>query len=176
MTVVGTSVCLFIWGNVYTDEISISAVGMLQYLSNNTWPDITFAVSQVAWFTSTPKESHESAVKIIIRYLKWTEKNGLIVKPTGSLDIKVWCDADFTGLHQSETDALPDSAKSQLGLIIIVSDVPLVWKSQLIREICLSTTMSESASLTTAICTLLPIQVVLNRMLNHLRLPDTKSP
>jgi hypothetical protein len=151
-----------------------SAVGMLQYLSNNTRPDITFAVSQVARFTSAPKESHATAVKMIIRYLKKTEKKGLIVKPTGSLNIKVWCDADYAGLHRSEPDASPDSAKSRLGFIITVGDVPLVWKSQLIHEICLSTTMSEYASLTTAICTLVPIHRMLNHLLEHLQLPDTE--
>ena len=41
-----------------------SVVGMLLYLSMNTRPDIAFAVSLVAWFTSNPKQSHASAVKI----------------------------------------------------------------------------------------------------------------
>ena len=35
-----------------------SVVGMLLYLSGNTRPDITFAVSQVARFTHNPKKSH----------------------------------------------------------------------------------------------------------------------
>jgi len=152
-----------------------SVVGMLQYLSNNTRPDITFAVSQVARFTHKPKVSHASAIKIIVRYLKRTEKQGIIVKPTGSLDIKVWCDADFAGLHRSEPDESPDSAKSRLGLIITVGGVPLVWKSQLIQEICLSTTMAEYASLTTAIRILVPIRGVLLHLLKHLNLPEAMT-
>ena len=35
-----------------------SEVGLLLYLSTNTRPDIAFAVSQVAQFTSNPKQSH----------------------------------------------------------------------------------------------------------------------
>ena len=38
-----------------------SVVGMLIYLSGNTRPDITFAVSQVARFTHAPKQSHATA-------------------------------------------------------------------------------------------------------------------
>ena len=38
-----------------------SVVGMLLYLSGNTRPDITFAVSQVARFTHNPKKSHATA-------------------------------------------------------------------------------------------------------------------
>ena len=46
-----------------------SVVRMSLYLSMNTRPDVAFAVSQVAWFTSNPKQSHASAVKMLIRYL-----------------------------------------------------------------------------------------------------------
>ena len=50
-----------------------SVVGMLLYLSTNTRTDITFAVSQVARFTTSPKQSHVTAVKSIIRYLVHTK-------------------------------------------------------------------------------------------------------
>ena len=45
-----------------------SVLGMLLYLSNDTRPDITFAVSQVAQFTAAPKVSHAKAIKSIVRY------------------------------------------------------------------------------------------------------------
>ena len=59
-----------------------SVVGMLTYLSTNTRPDIAFAVSQVAWFSSNPKQSHASAVNMIIRYLFVTSDKGMIFTPT----------------------------------------------------------------------------------------------
>ena len=40
-----------------------SVVGMLLYVLNNTRPDITFAVSQVARFTVNPKKSHGVAIR-----------------------------------------------------------------------------------------------------------------
>ena len=46
-----------------------SIVGMLLYLSGNTCPDITFAVSQVACFTHNPGKSYPTALKMIVRYL-----------------------------------------------------------------------------------------------------------
>ena len=51
-----------------------SVIGMLLYLSGNTRPDIQFAVSQVARFSHSPKQSHANAVKHIIQYLKGTAK------------------------------------------------------------------------------------------------------
>ena len=54
-----------------------SVVGRLLYLSTNTRPEIAFAVSQVAQFNSNPKQSHASAVKMIIRYLSATSDKGI---------------------------------------------------------------------------------------------------
>ncbi|KAI2491580.1 hypothetical protein MHU86_22985 [Fragilaria crotonensis] len=56
-----------------------SIVGMLLYLSTNTRPDITFAVSQVARFNHSPKKSHAMAIKTIVRYLHRTADKGTIV-------------------------------------------------------------------------------------------------
>ena len=56
-----------------------SVIGMLLYLSTNTHPDITFAVSQVARFSSAPKQSHATAVKTIVRYLSATKDQGTIM-------------------------------------------------------------------------------------------------
>lgn len=62
-----------------------SIVGMLLYLTTNTRPKIASDVSQVARFTHNPKQSHATAVKIIIRYLK-----GAFVKCTiGTMDSKL---------------------------------------------------------------------------------------
>jgi hypothetical protein len=58
-----------------------SVVGMLLYLSNNTRPDIAFGISQVARFTLNPKQSHATAVKMIVRYLVATRLFGMIIQP-----------------------------------------------------------------------------------------------
>ena len=72
---------------------------MLLYLSMNTRPDIAFAVSQVASFTSNPKQSHASAVKMIIRYLSATSDQGIIFTPTTVFKVDCYVDAEFSCLH-----------------------------------------------------------------------------
>jgi hypothetical protein len=71
-----------------------SIVGMLLYLSTNTRPDITFAVSQVARFNHSPKKSHASAIKTIVHYLHRSADKGTIVTPTGDLSLDCYVDAD----------------------------------------------------------------------------------
>ena len=138
-----------------------SVVGMLLYLSTNTRPDITFAVSQVARFNHNPKKSHASAIKMIVRYLSRTKDKGTIVKPTGDLLIDCYVDADFCGLYKKDPDSSVTSAKSRLGYIITLGGVPLVWKSQLQQEIALSTMMSEYHSLSQSLRVVLPIRSLL---------------
>ena len=55
-----------------------SVVGMLLYLSGNSRPDIAFSVNQATRFTHDPKDSHATAIKRIVKYLKATRDKGLI--------------------------------------------------------------------------------------------------
>jgi hypothetical protein len=102
-------------------------MGMLLYLSTNTRPDISYAVSQVAHFNHNPKQSHAQAVKMILHYLKGTSDKGMIMKPAGALALDDWADANFCGLFHSDPDSSPTSVKSRTGYIITLSGVPLVW-------------------------------------------------
>ena len=46
------------------------AIGSLQYLSCTTCPDITFAVGQLASFTSDPGVAHWNAIKHLFHYIQ----------------------------------------------------------------------------------------------------------
>jgi hypothetical protein len=151
-----------------------SVIGMLLYLSTNTRPDIAFAVSQAARFTHDPKQSHASAVKTIIRYLKKTLENGTIVtKPKTKLTLDCFTDADFAGLYRHEPDDSIDSARSRSGYIIKLGACPLIWKSQLIPTICLSTAESEYYALSQSMRALLPIQRILEEFMLQVDIPQS---
>ena len=153
-----------------------SVVGMLLYLSNNTRPDITFAVSQVARFTANPKKSHAQAIKTIVRYLVRTFDKGILVTPDKTYNLKCWVDADFAGLFNREPSENPNAARSRYGYVITFGGVPLIWKSQLIKEICLSTTHAEYVGLSSALRTIIPIRSMIVEMLDFLNLPSGVKP
>ena len=135
-----------------------SVVGMLLYLSVNTRTDVVFAVSQVAQFNSNPKQSHASAVKMIIRYLSATSDKGIIFTPTTDFKVDCFVDADFTGLYGREHQDLSTSTHSQTGYIMFFCSYPLIWKSQLQTETALSTFHAEYVGLSSAIQKLITIQ------------------
>ena len=153
-----------------------SVVGMLLYVSNNTRPDITFAVSQVARFTANPKKSHAVAVKSIVRYLARSKDQGIYVRPNGDFNLDTWVDADFAGLFNREVDSDPASVRSRYGYYITFGGVPLTWKSQLIKEICLSTMHAEYVGLSNAVRSLIPIQSMIIDTLGYLELKVSTSP
>lgn len=68
--------------NEYVDQRQYqSAIGSLLYLSVATRPDIAFAVSNAAKFSSQPGKQHWTAVKQILRYLRGTMNLGLVFTP-----------------------------------------------------------------------------------------------
>ncbi len=75
-----------------------SVIGNLNYIANNTRPDISMAVHQCARFSSNPWALHESAVKCIARYLFTMKDKGLHLKPTADLSLNMFVNADFAGM------------------------------------------------------------------------------
>ena len=150
-----------------------SAVGMLLYLSGNTRPDITFAVSQVARFTHNPKKSHATALKMIVRYLHGTADSGIIVPTfTGDLLLKCYVDADFAGLYKIDSSEDSSSARSRTGFIIFLGPCPLIWKSYLQTEVSLSTLEAEYSALSASLRVALPIISICRLAVKVIKVPS----
>jgi Reverse transcriptase (RNA-dependent DNA polymerase) len=135
-----------------------SVIGMMQYLQGHSRPDITYAVSQCARFIHSPKRSHEIALERIGLYLKGTLDQGLILRPSGELDIDVFVDADFAGLWPHEDKHDPTCVKSRSGFVICISNCPVIWVSKLQHEIALSTMEAEYNALSYSMRSVLPFQ------------------
>jgi hypothetical protein len=65
----------------------------LQYLTF-TRPDIAYAVQQVCLHMHDPRESHLTAMKRILRYLRGTPDYGLLLRRSRSTDLTVYTNAD----------------------------------------------------------------------------------
>jgi hypothetical protein len=152
-----------------------SIVGMLLYLSSNSRPDISFAVSQVARFSHNPKQSHASAVKTIIRYLSGTKNQGTIYKRPKDITLDCYVDADFAGLYGKEPDENPISVKSRTGYILSIGGCFLVCKSQLQSTIALSTSEAEYGALSQAMRTVIPVRETMMDLIQSVDMIDSKG-
>ena len=58
-----------------------SIIGLLNYISGSSRPDIAYVTHSAAIFSAHPKASHDKGIKRIIKYLKGKKENGLIMYP-----------------------------------------------------------------------------------------------
>jgi histone deacetylase 1/2 len=73
-----------------------SVVGGLQYLTL-TRPDISYAVNRVCQYLHAPRDSHWTAVKRILRYVRHTVSFGLRLRSSSSSLLSTFSDADWAG-------------------------------------------------------------------------------
>ena len=74
-----------------------SLIGSLMYLATCTRPDIAYSVGVLARFSSKPNQSHWTAAKRVLRYLKGTSNLGIVFKGDSPDGPAVFSDADWAG-------------------------------------------------------------------------------
>jgi hypothetical protein len=75
-----------------------AAVESLQYLSNGTRPDVTFAVNSVSKYLKSPRIKHWNMVKRIFRYLVSTMDYGILYRAADTpASLTINSDADYAG-------------------------------------------------------------------------------
>jgi histone deacetylase 1/2 len=135
-----------------------SVVGSLQY-ATITRPEISFAVNKVCQFMSNPLESHWTAVKRILRYLKGTLHLGLKIIPTNihhPLSLKAFCDADWA--------SDPDDRRSTSGAALYFGPNLISWWSRKQQVVARSSTEAEYRSLAQATADVLWLQTLLKEL------------
>ena len=113
-----------------------SIIGGLQYLSNNTRPDICFAVNHLARFLINPSIEHIQAARHVLRYISKEPDRGItFTRKEDRPLLEAYTDADFA--------ADPATSRSTSGSIIMLASGPISWRSRLQREVVLSITEAE---------------------------------
>ena len=140
------------------------AIGMLNYLTATTRPDLAMAVHQAARFCINPMLSHERAINRIGKYLIGTASKGIIFKPDPTKGLECFVDADFAG-GWNKADAIDaGTVMSRTGYVLTYAGCPLTWCSKLQSEIALSTTEAEYIALSQALREVIPLITLLNEI------------
>ncbi|KAI0993398.1 hypothetical protein K3495_g14786, partial [Podosphaera aphanis] len=113
-------------------------VGSAIYLANNTRPDISYAVGQLARFMASPKQRFLRLSKHLLRYINGTRKLGIMYKGDG-LNIK-------SSVFTDATWGTEDDRKSLMGFILIYNGGPISWQAQRQKSTALSTLEAEIIS------------------------------
>ena len=139
------------------------------FVADNARTDMAFAVSQVCRFGHGPTKKHAAAVKTIVRCLKGTIDKGTMFHPSKWFELDLYVDADYGGLFGQEDPRNPASVKSGTGCVVLLNGCPVLWKSVLQSHISQSTLEAEYSALSYALKTFLPLQRLLNEMIERTR-------
>ena len=75
--------------------------------------------------------SHEKAAKRVVRCLKGTLDEGIIMKPYRLQGLTCYVDADFAGNWTPEQALDPRACLSRTGFVIFCANCPIAWHSKL---------------------------------------------
>jgi hypothetical protein len=96
-TLISTSKATILSDPLFSDVTRFRQImGALQYLIF-TRPDICFAINRACQFMHAPTNSHWTAVKHILRYLRGTTTHGLHITRSPSFALHGFTDADWAG-------------------------------------------------------------------------------
>ena len=99
----------------------ISVVGALQYLTL-THPDISYSVNKVCQYLHSPTTVHWTAVKRIVRYLKFSGELGLKIVKSPSMLVSAYSDADWAGCA--------DDRRSTGGFAVFLGSNLVSWSAR----------------------------------------------
>ena len=114
-----------------------SLVGALHYLTF-TRPDLSFAVHQVCQFMHFSTNTHFTAAKRILRYLRGTLHHGIAFTPS-PMTLSAFTDADWA--------RDPSDRKSTSGFLVYLGSNPITWSAKKQPTFSRSSTESEYRAL-----------------------------
>lgn len=96
-------------------------MGRLLYLTI-TRPDISFTVNSLSQFLSQPRQSHHEAALKVLRYVKSSPGQGILLSSSSSIQLKAFCDSDLA--------ACLDTRRSVTGFIVFIGESLNSWMSK----------------------------------------------
>ena len=154
-----------------------SLVGQLNYLMQSTRPEIQYAVHQCARFSDDPKHSNEVAAKRIVRYLKVTPDEGIILKPDKTQGLTCYVNANYAGEWTPDRAMDPRACLSQTRYVIFYANCPIIWSSKLQTTMALSTTEAEYVALSTSMQDVIYFMNLIDEMKTFgIHLPQVPKP
>ena len=134
------------------------SIGCLRYLLH-TRADLSFSVGVLSRYMQDPKESHGTALKMILRYLRRTCSLGLRFSRGKNLKLE--------GYSNSSHNVDDDDGKSTTGHVFYLGNSPITWCSTKQEIVALSSCEAEFMAATEAAKQAIWLQELLNEVVNE---------
>ncbi|KAK9048060.1 hypothetical protein SSX86_032977 [Deinandra increscens subsp. villosa] len=130
-------------------------VGRLLYLQA-TRPDIAYSVNVLSQFVSDPRQNHMDAATRVLRYLKATPGQGILLPKEGGTSLISYCDSDWLGC--------PYTRRSRTGYLLLLGGAPISWKSKKQSVVSRSSAEAEYRAMATIVSEILWIRWLLKEL------------
>ncbi|RVW38919.1 Retrovirus-related Pol polyprotein from transposon RE2 [Vitis vinifera] len=120
-------------------------VGRLIYLAV-THPDLAYSVHILSQFMQEPRIEHWEAALRVVRYLKGTPGQGILLRADSDLSLQGWCDSDWA--------ACPVTRRSLSGWLVFLGQSPISWKTKKQHTVSRSSTEAEYRAMAAVTCEL----------------------
>ena len=156
---------------VSKDEHSLyrSGVGMFLFLVKHSRPDLSNPVRELSKLLDRPTYAAIKEMKRIMKFVLDTRDLGLKIQPHKLQDetweLKVFTDSDWAGDKETR--------QSVSGYVLILMNVPILWKSKGQKTIALSSSEAEYYALSEAAKDIKFVYMLLIKMKMKVKLPIT---
>jgi hypothetical protein len=104
---------------LFNDFDMKSRIGSLMFASVCTRPDIAYAVSYLARYTTHPSKEVCKAINRVFKYLVGTKELGIFIPKNDETTMRVYCDSDYGGDK--------NDFKSTSGIIVYLGQSVVSW-------------------------------------------------
>lgn len=140
-------------GEILSDPTSYrQLIGKLIYLTFSR-PDICYDVQVLSQFMDKPGKKHLVAAHRILKYLKASSGQGILMKSKSTLKISRYADSDWAGCS--------DTRRSVIGFCIFIRDSLVSWKSKKQSVVAKSSVEAEYRSMVSTCCEMIWIKSIL---------------
>ncbi|KAD6795877.1 hypothetical protein E3N88_06773 [Mikania micrantha] len=135
-------------------------IGRLLYLQA-TRPDIAYSVNTLSQFVFDPRQSHMEAVTRVLRYLKSSPGQGILLSKEEGENLVVYSDSDWLGC--------PLTRRSRTGYLALLGGAPISWKTKKQSVVSRSSAEAEYRAMATSVSEI----IWLRWLLHELGVPQT---
>ncbi|GKV43433.1 hypothetical protein SLEP1_g50721 [Rubroshorea leprosula] len=139
-------------------------VGRLLYLTI-TRLDICYSVSILTQFMQNPRQEHHEAAMRVLRYIKTSPGQGILLSSTSPIHLTAYCDADWAECSLTR--------RSTTGYFICLGNSPVSWKSKKQATVSRSSVEAEYRAMAMTVSELIWLKSLLRDLGMYLQQPMT---